>query len=307
MRLLRGAVLTLLSAGVLAAAAPATPATTQPAVKGRRVFVCGHSFHVFIARPLAELARAAGIEGHVNVGVQFIGASSVTRHWNVPDDRNRAKQAAASGRIDVLTLSHAWLNPDPAIEKFVDLAVRNNPDVRVVVQQSWCAWDGTDPPYRIKDNAERDGKTVEQLRVPLAELNRKLNGQVRAVNEKVGRPVLFVAPAGDAILLLREKVIAGEAPGVKKQSELFRDALGHGREAIQRLVTYVNFAVIYRRSPVGLKVFEKPGNDDWNRLNRLLQELAWQAVRAQPLTGVTPPAAPGQTTAVPGRPETKGP
>ena len=289
MRLLRGTVLTLLSAGVLAAAAPATPATaptSRPAVKGRRVFVCGHSFHVSIARPLAELAKAAGIDGHVNAGVQFIGGSSVTRHWDVPDDKNRAKRAAASGKIDVLTLAHAWLNPDPAIEKFVDLAVRNNPNVRVVVQQSWCAWDGSAPPYRIKSNAERDSKTVEQLRAPLAELTLKLNGQVRAVNEKVGRPVLFVAPAGDAILLLREKVIAGEAPGVKKQSELFRDPLGHGGEAVQRLVTYVNFAVIYRRSPVGLKAFAKPGNETWNRLNRLLQELAWQAVRAQPLSGL---------------------
>ena len=289
MRLLRGTVLTLLSAGVLAAAAaapPTTAPTSRPAVKGRRVFVCGHSFHVFIARPLAELAKAAGIDGHVNAGVQFIGGSSVTRHWDVPDDKNRAKRAAASGKIDVLTLAHAWLNPDPAIEKFVDLAVRNNPNVRVVVQQSWCAWDGSAPPYRIKSNAERDSKTVEQLRAPLAELTLKLNGQVRAVNEKVGRPVLFVAPAGDAILLLREKVIAGEAPGVKKQSELFRDPLGHGGEAVQRLVTYVNFAVIYRRSPVGLKAFAKPGNETWNRLNRLLQELAWQAVRAQPLSGL---------------------
>jgi len=43
-------------------------------------------------------------------------------------------------------------------------------------------------------------------------------------------------------------------------------------------VTIINacchFAVIYGRSPVGLKVFERPTDENWTKLNRLLQELA---------------------------------
>jgi len=279
-------VLVLLTAAPAVAAAPKAPPASQPAVKAQRVFVCGHSFHVFVARPLEELAGAAGISGHVNAGVQFIGGSSVTQHWNVPDARNRAKQAAAAGKIDVLTLSPAWLMPDPAIDKFVELALKHNRDVRVVVQQSWSAWDGLLPPNRITRNEQRDGVTIAQLRPPLELMRKGIEAQLRAINGKLGRQVVFLAPVGDAVLLLREKVIAGQAPGITKQSQLFRDPIGHGTEPVQRLAAYVHFAVVYRRSPVGLRVFQKPGNDDWNRLNRLLQQLAWQAVQARPLSGM---------------------
>ena len=292
MRLPRGLALALLGALALVAAAKAPPPpapAAPPVVAGQRVFVCGHSFHVFVARPLEELAKAAGISGHANAGVQFIGASSVTQHWNVPDEKNRAKQAALFPGLDVLTLSPAWLMPDPAIEKFTDLALKHNPKVRVIVQQSWSAWDGLRPP--IERNEQRDQVAPEDLRPALAQMRGKIEAQVGAINEKVGRPVVFVAPVGDAVLLLREKVVAGQAPGIRKQSQLFRDPIGHGTEPVQRLASYVQFAVVYRRSPVGLKVFEKPGNEEWGGLNRLLQELAWQAVVAQPLSGAKAPAA----------------
>jgi hypothetical protein len=56
------------------------------------------------------------------------------------------------------------------------------------------------------------------------------------------------------------------------------------------LVGYCNNVVIYRSSPVGLGV---PGilkqaklGDNEEKLNRLLQELAWEAVTQHPLSGV---------------------
>ena len=59
---------------------------------------------------------------------------------------------------------------------------------------------------------------------------------------------------------------------------------------MQALVAYCNYAVIYRRSPVGLPVPEvlkraKLGDQE-EKLNRLLQELAWEAVTQHPLSGV---------------------
>ncbi len=52
----------------------------------------------------------------------------------------------------------------------------------------------------------------------------------------------------------------------------------------------VNYAAIYRRSPVGLAVPEilkqaKLGDQE-AKLNTLLQELAWDAVTQHPLSGV---------------------
>jgi hypothetical protein len=92
------------------------------------------------------------------------------------------------------------------------------------------------------------------------------------------------------VIALREKIVAGQAPGLKKQSDLFTDATGHGTPALKTLVGYVNFAVIYRRSPIGLPVPEilktaKLGDQE-AALNTLLQVLAWDAVTQHPLSGV---------------------
>ena len=48
--------------------------------------------------------------------------------------------------------------------------------------------------------------------------------------------------------------------------------------------------MIYRRSPVGLPVpaaLRRWGNPECDGLNRLLQELAWEAVVRRPLGGVS--------------------
>ena len=90
-------------------------------------------------------------------------------------------------------------------------------------------------------------------------------------------------PVGQAVLSLREKVIKDEVPGIKKQNELFSDALGHARPAIMVLDAYCHYAVIYRRSPVGL-----PTPKVTDELNQLLEELAWEAVTKHPLSGVKP-------------------
>ena len=104
-----------------------------------------------------------------------------------------------------------------------------------------------------------------------------------------GKPVVFVVPVGQAVLGLREKIIAGQAPGLKTQDDLFTDAIGHARPPLQALAAYCHFAVIYRRSPVGLPLpaaLEKAKVPEAEKLNRLLQELAWEAVRQHPLSGV---------------------
>ena len=77
---------------------------------------------------------------------------------------------------------------------------------------------------------------------------------------------------------------------MKTQAELFTDGIGHVTAPIQVLNTYCHYAVIYRRSPVGLPVPEilkqaKLGDQE-AKLNSLLQELAWDAVTQHPLSGV---------------------
>jgi hypothetical protein len=104
------------------------------------------------------------------------------------------------------------------------------------------------------------------------------------LNKKFEKDVVFVVPIGQAVIALREKILDGKAPGLKKQSDLFTDDIGHARAHVMVLNAYCHYAVIYKRSPVGLPVPATAKTDE--KLNRLLQELAWEAVTKHPLSGV---------------------
>ena len=70
--------------------------------------------------------------------------------------------------------------------------------------------------------------------------------------------------------------------------ELFTDAWGHPTPPLKLLSACCHFAVVYRRSPVGLPWPGSVASDPrWGvALNRLLQQLAWDAVTRHPLSGV---------------------
>lgn len=271
----------------LVAPAMAAPAT-QPA--SQRVFVAGHSFHVPIAKLLEQITANSPVK-HIAAGQQMIGGSTVTQHWNLPDEKNKAKAALKSGKVDVLTLSPHLLLPDEAIDKFTDLLLEHNPNGRVTVQASWVPRDGV--LFGDFSNAKRDTTDLAALRKTSEPYLEKIRAQVKAINEredaKFHRPVAFVVPVGEAVLRLREKVAKGEVPGVAKQSDLFRDDLGHGKEAIYLLNAYCHYATIYGRSPVGLAVPEalKPAfGENAAKVNTILQEIAWKAVTDEPMSGV---------------------
>ena len=78
-----------------------------------------------------------------------------------------------------------------------------------------------------------------------------------------------------------------EAPGIRSQNELFTDALGHPGPQIRVLSAYCHFSVIYRRSPVGLPVVSQLTKlPEAEKLNRMLQQIAWKAVTGHPMSGV---------------------
>ena len=266
-------------------------AADRPSVPGLRVFVMGHSFHMFISQPLASLAAAAGILGHHLVGRQSIGGSRVIQHWNLPDEKNMAKAALREGKVDVLTMSPNWVVPDEGIERFVELGLKHNPKLRLVVQLSWMPGDGATPQEKVKTNEERDTRPLEIPRAAHERWKGQLEPQLRALNAKYRREIINAAPAGDAVLKLRELIIAGKVPGITKQSELFTDAGGHGKAPVVMLVSYCNFACIYRVSPVGLND-PQPELDKLNPdLKLLLQRVAWETVTAHPMSGVRTRAA----------------
>jgi hypothetical protein len=256
----------------------AQDATTQ------RVFVCSHSFMIYTAKMLPPIVKSAGLT-QVNAGEQMIGGSTVIQHWNLPDEKNRAKTVLKAGGADVLTLSPFYIMPDPGIENYTRLGLEKNPDLRVFVQASWPAFDNTDSIPSQQAQAERNGATLASLRALHEAQNagwrKQLETQVGKLNESIGHQVVHIIPVNDAVFALRERVVEGKAPGLSRQTDLFRDDIGHPTPPLALLVTYCHFAAIYGRTPVGLPVpASLKDNPQAAELNALLQELAWQAVTA---------------------------
>ena len=291
---------TVLSTAFLAANCGSDCSGGEPASRappaGQRVFVTAHSFHIFVAERLAPLAKAAGITGHELVGKQMLGGSRVRQHWDLADRMNPAKKAFIAGGVDVLTMSPNWMVPDDGIELFTDLGLEHNPRLRVLVQMSWMAFDHWepignpalwDPAKKINHNGDRDARSLDGLRAANAKLKPVIEQQISEINRAHGRDFIHVVPVGDAVLRLRERVVAGDAPGITRQSELFTDPIGHAKAPVMALATYCNFACLYGRSPVGLDDGDRELDRSHPKLRSVLQEIAWDAVTSHPLSGVT--------------------
>ncbi|MCA9141841.1 MAG: hypothetical protein KDB05_03605 [Planctomycetales bacterium] len=269
----------LLAIFVLALILPCSMAVAADDAKttpdGLRIFYTGHSFHMFVPSRVEQLVEAAGIKNHKLVGAQGIGGSRVIQHWDLAEEKNKAKAALTSGEVDVFTMAAHVTIPDEGITNFTALGLKHNPNLRLLVQASWFPFDVPDPEKRIRDNSQRDIMKIEDLQAAIDEWRTKLKAQVDAINKQHGRKSVEIVPAGDAVVKLRAMVVAGTYPGVSKQSELFRDPIGHGGPHIQALVAYCNFAAIYRISPEGLRT-QPQGLTETQEL--ILQKLAWDTV-----------------------------
>jgi len=257
--------------------------------KGLRVFHTGHSFHFFLPPIIADMAKGGSVKDHVNAGLSAIGGSRVIQHWDVVEEKNKAKQLLKAGQVDVLTLAPIHL-PDEGIEKFAQFALEHNPNIRVTVQESWMPFDMFDPTFKVRPaKVDHNAAKIADLRDIHAKAVKTYDDHIAELNKKFGKRVLFAVPVGPAVVALREKIVEGKAPGLKQQTDLFTDAIGHAKPPLMVLNAYCHYAVIYQRSPVGLPVpdvLKKTNLAEVEKLNLLLQEIAWEAVTSCPQSGV---------------------
>jgi hypothetical protein len=286
--------------------AAASSTSTAPMAHGQRIYASHHSFYLGIPDILKGIAPAGGYQDQVIVGSDLIGGSKTLQHWIVPDAQNKTKQALMTGQVDVLILTPVYL-PDDGIENFAQFGLQYNPNLRVALMEFWLPYDvynpsiydhsykpqtGEPPLMPRPGKVDHNAATIDALRQMHTYYFQTMDGLVSSLNQKLGHPVIFVVPMGQAVLALREKVIAGQAPGIKDQESLFRDQLGHPQPPMQVLEAYCFYSVIYRKSPVGLPVPSVLAKATWippeddAPLNLLLQQLAWDAVTHHPLSGV---------------------
>ena len=125
-----------------------------------------------------------------------IGGSRVIQHWDVSDDKNKAKEALRSGNVDVLTLSPIHL-PDEGIEKFAKLALEHNPNIRVTVQEFWLPFDIYDTTFKLRpQKVDHNAPTAEELRKLHEPYFQSMDDHVRSLNKLLGKEALFVVPVG---------------------------------------------------------------------------------------------------------------
>ena len=255
---------------------------------GLKVLTAGHSFHVWMPPLVAEMAKAAGIQGHEQLAISSIGGSKVIQHWDLPPEKNKARPVLEAGKADLFTMAPTFL-PDPGIENFTKLGLEHNPKIRFTLQQNWVPFEDSElwlSKSRPK-SIDRDVLTLVQLRAKHDPYFKMIEDHVKELNARIPTAKIAIVPSGEAVLALRDKVIKGEAPGIKTQNELFTDVLGHPGPQIRVLSAYCHFAVIYRRSPVGLPVNGLLAKlPEAEKLNQLLQEIAWKAVTGHPMSGV---------------------
>lgn len=259
--------------------------------KGQSVFYASHSLMWYVPEPLGELAAAAGIQGHELVGLQKIGASRTLQHWELPEGENQAKRALGTGKVNVFVMSPIQF-PDEGVENFVKLGLKHNPDIRFIIQLSWGGGDtdNQDFPTGSWDIVDRE-KSPAQLKKLYERNIRAGERQADEINRKYGRGkrIMTLVPTAQALVALRTKIYQKQIPGLNLQSELFVDA-AHPSPPLEALNAYLHFAVLYGRSPVGLpmpSVLKKANREAWNeKLNRTLQDVAWQTAASYPPSGV---------------------
>jgi len=230
----------------------ATAKSKPTGSKGKRVFFTGHSFFI--------------LGGYMAKKIDLI--------------------AKAAGKVDILTVCTYWMKKgseqERCVRNFVKLMQESNPDGLVYLITTKIPFDGKyKGGWDVRTKAE-----LAKLYGWVDETHRYANHHgalADEINKAYDKTVIKAVPLYYGQALMRAKIIDGKAPGVKKQSEMYSDAMGHVSELGQRLNAYTTYAAIYNQSPVGLHVpkWEKSGDTVLRAQNLVLQKVAWAAVKAK--------------------------
>src|SRR5262249_37994883 len=215
--------------------------------------------------PLAALAAERGKVGHEALAIQMIGGSTPMQHWKQgdgDDSKNIAKAALQKGGVDVFTMSPNVTMPEPGVDLFGDFVIKTNPQARILVQNSWSSWDGTGTTPAVGGNGNKDFQAVDHDKATTADLDKwlaaleekggylpRMRAQLEGIDKRAGHQITYIVPSANAVYTFRKEIIAGHVPGIAKQSDIFRDGIGHPKPPLANLVTSVWYATMYPQNP----------------------------------------------------------
>lgn len=256
-------------------------ALPQGARSAANVFFVGHSLINFhMPAMLDDIARSAGVT-HA-YAAQIGNGAPLWWIWEHPEDADGedADVELPTGRYDVLVMTELipiaqhvqYSDTADYAGRFYDLAMESNPATQVYFYETW--YDVEDPAWRANIDADR-------------EIWLSVVDEVNATRS--GRDMLLV-PAGAALGALVDRIAAGEVPGLSSRRDLFVDPI-HLNDIGNYFIALVQFATIYRQSPVGVTAtttnpfggeFEAPHPE----AARIMQEIAWDVVSSDPRAGI---------------------
>ena len=133
-------------------------------------------------------------------------------------------------------------------------------------------------------------KTPDELAKINIKNDKSAEEQAAKLNKEIGKQVVFLIPTSQVHNALRLAIYKKEMPGMTDQGEVFLDFIGHPTPPVVALNTYVHFATLYNRSPIGLpmpNVLKNGNRAQWDeKMNQKLQEMAWNIVSHYPPSGV---------------------
>lgn len=265
----------------------------EKAGKGLWVVSIGHSCVIPAIEPCIAVSRLAGNPDHLHL-MQFSGGAggAARAQWSYDDQRQQAKLALATGKIDVMTFGHlvTWNGKSVGCdvedyERWIGLALKHNRNSRFFIQDLW-PWLYTAGEQKGTERELDD--YVAAMRVS----SESINQVVESLDQKFpGR--VHILPAGIALTELVRRFHRHELPGVdavlvgpvqKKQGKkvgLYRDKI-HPTQVVAALQGYIYYACLYGKNPRHLASGIYPDEE----LDKVLREVAWATVKHHPRSGV---------------------
>ncbi len=261
-----------------------------PIARAKVLFV-GHSL---VNREMPALLRdiAASLGCELTADVELRSGATLQHGWEgqLPIDGVRAREALTTGAYDTLVLTEAvdlddmlrWMQPAEFAGRYQQLAVTHNPSIRVFLYETWHdrelvrhTWYGAKRAERWREFLDEDLGKWESIAVGAA--------------ARAGQPRKSIVPAGQALARLTDAIHTGNVPGIASEKALFADSI-HLAPLGNYFIALVQFAAIYRKSPVGAT--STPLGASGRRLEfpaaatDVMQRIAWEAVVDYAWSGV---------------------
>jgi hypothetical protein len=273
------------SATSFATSAPAAAETSSEPVASARIAEVGHSL-VNQTMPTYLVDVAQNLGKAVALRAQVIGGTSLKDNWNRHFNAETASNAkavfgdvftdlpAASDAYDVFVATELVIPPLPsAAETASTLAdwrsrvLGARSDARLYYFSTWA---GDTDRAAWYSNTAANGTHFEEL--------------IASINGGIDGPKWSIIPGHVAMKTLYDEIGAGKLPWTGGSVDHFFADGFHLNNRGNYYVALVQYATIYKASPVGAAV---PGDAGLtNEQATQLQEMAWSVVKAYPYSGL---------------------